>query len=173
MVLVLVIGIALLVLGRKLFWLALGSAGFVAGWYLAGRIPAVQSAEEPLISLAIAIGLGLVGILLAIFLQKLAVGIAGFLAGGAGALWLAVVAVLPVGGWEWAVFLVGGILGAVLAGVLFEIALVVLTSLLGATLLLELVALDPRVEAILALVLTAMGCLIQGRAGSGRRRQRG
>jgi hypothetical protein len=64
---------------------------------------------------------------------------------------------------------VGGVLGAIFAGLLFQVALVVLTALLGATLLLELVALDPKVEGILALALTAIGCLIQGRPRGGRR----
>lgn len=167
-VLLFAVGILLLVVGRKIFWLALGAAGFLAGLYLASRLPVVQQANEPVISLAIAGACGVVGILLAIFVQKLAVGVAGFLAGGLGALWLALTAALPVGGWEWAVFLVGGVLGAVLAGLLFEVALVVVTALLGATLLLELVTLDPRLEGILALVGTAVGCLIQGQ----RRRRR-
>jgi MFS family permease len=168
-VLLFAIGILLLVMGRKIFWLALGAFGFLAGLYLASRLPVVEQANEPMIGFAIAGACGVVGILLAIFVQKVAIGVAGFLAGGLGALWLALTAALPVGGWEWAVFLVGGVLGAILAGLLFEVALVVLTALLGATLLLELVTLDPRVEGILALVLTAVGCLIQGRRRTGRR----
>jgi hypothetical protein len=168
-ILLLGIGLALLVMGRKIFWLALGAFGFLAGWHLAGRLPMVQQAADPLIGLVIAGACGLVGILLAVFVQKIAIGVAGFLAGGLGALWLAVNTAMAVGGWEWAVFLVGGVLGAIFAGLLFQVALVVLTALLGATLLLELVALDPKVEGILALALTAIGCLIQGRPRGGRR----
>ncbi len=73
-----ILGGALLVAGRKLFWLFVGAAGFVTGMQLATSF--TQSSE----GLAIIIGLviGFIFAVLAIFLQRIAIAIAGFLAGG-------------------------------------------------------------------------------------------
>jgi hypothetical protein len=74
-----VVGIALLTLGRKLFWLFVGVAGFVLGFGLATQF---LRGQPDWIVLVIALVAGLVGVLLALFLQRLAVGVAGFIAGG-------------------------------------------------------------------------------------------
>ena len=69
----LVLGSALLIAGRRLFWLFVGAAGFVTGIQLATRFW-----QGPDI-LAIIVGLvvGVIFALLAIFLQALVIGIAG------------------------------------------------------------------------------------------------
>src|ERR1700757_4767152 len=74
-----VIGLIVLLFGRKLFWLCVAAIGFAAGVTLAAHV-----ANEPsaLLQLSFAILLGFIGALLALFLQKLAIGLAGFLAGG-------------------------------------------------------------------------------------------
>src|SRR5512138_256880 len=74
----LVLGGALLVAGRKLFWLFVGAAGFVTGIQLATRF--WQGSE--LTALIVGLILGVIFALLAIFLQAIIIGIAGFLAGG-------------------------------------------------------------------------------------------
>ena len=78
-----VIGAVVLLFGRKLFWLCVAAIGFAAGVTLASHL-----VNEPtaLLQLSFAILLGFIGALLALFLQKLAIGLAGFLAGGAGPL---------------------------------------------------------------------------------------
>ncbi|MEO5718528.1 MAG: hypothetical protein ABIR29_08155, partial [Chthoniobacterales bacterium] len=74
-----VVGIALLLFGRKLFWLFVAALGFAIGLQLAPYL----SQHPPLwLSLLLSLGLGLLGALLALLLQKLAIGIAGFLVGG-------------------------------------------------------------------------------------------
>jgi len=73
-----ILGGALLVAGRTLFWLFVGAAGFVTGMQLATRF--TQSSEGPAIIIGLVIGL--IFALLAIFLQRIAITIAGFLAGG-------------------------------------------------------------------------------------------
>src|SRR5438477_12001630 len=72
-------GCALLFFGRRLFWLFVAALGFAIGLQLAPYL----SQNPPLwLSLLLSIGLGLLGALLAVMLQKLAIAIAGFLVGG-------------------------------------------------------------------------------------------
>src|SRR5947208_14825043 len=73
------IGIVILFFGRKLFWLCVAAVGFVAGVELA---PHLVNEPSPLLQLTVAIVLGLIGALLALFLQKVAIAVFGFLAGG-------------------------------------------------------------------------------------------
>src|SRR5438552_18405709 len=73
------IGAAVLLFGRKLFWLCVAAIGFAAGVTLASHIVSEPSA---VLQLTFAILLGFIGALLALFLQKLAIALAGFLAGG-------------------------------------------------------------------------------------------
>src|SRR6266542_5136965 len=73
------IGIVILLFGRKLFWLCVAAIGFAAGVELAPHLVQDPSA---LLSLTIALLLGIIGALLALFLQKIAIAVLGFLAGG-------------------------------------------------------------------------------------------
>src|ERR1700709_1533698 len=71
-------GIVLLVLGRRLFWLFLGVVGFFTLGQLSLDPLHVASPE---LRLSLSCLAGLFGILLAIFVQKVAIGVAGFLVG--------------------------------------------------------------------------------------------
>src|SRR5205823_14268624 len=74
-----VIGAAILLFGRKLFWLFVAALGFAVGLEMA----AYFMREPPQwMTLLVALGCGVIGALLAILLQKLAIAIAGFIAGG-------------------------------------------------------------------------------------------
>src|ERR1044071_6572953 len=73
------IGVVILLFGRKLFWLCVAAVGFAAGVEIA---PHLVQHPSPMLALTFALVLGFVGALLAMFLQKIAVGIAGFVAGG-------------------------------------------------------------------------------------------
>src|SRR5579871_5567358 len=75
----LLVGVAILLLGRKLFWLFVGAIGFALGAELA---PQIIHQPAPTVTLIIAFFLGFLGALFAILIQKLAVGVAGFVAGG-------------------------------------------------------------------------------------------
>ncbi len=75
----LILGALLLVLGRKLFWLFVGALGFLAGMSLAQNYLGGQSENVVLIA---GIVCGLLGVVLAIFLQRVAIAAAGFFAGG-------------------------------------------------------------------------------------------
>src|SRR5438128_2901621 len=73
------IGVVILLFGRKLFWLCVAAVGFAAGVEIA---PHLVHDPSPLLALAVALVLGLIGALLALFLQRVAVAVLGFLAGG-------------------------------------------------------------------------------------------
>lgn len=157
------LGVILLILGRRLFWLLVGVVGFVAGLNLA---PLVVTDQQPWVILVVALLAGLVGSVLAVFLQRIMVALAGFLAAGFILMQLLSHFRVDLGGIGWLVFLLGGALGAVLASVTFDWALVILSSLTGAALLVDgLTGLVPGFEATLVgwmiLILFIVGAAIQ------------
>jgi hypothetical protein len=129
-------GALLLLLGRRLYWLLVGAAGFIAGIRLAEHLALPQ---PPLVILAIALVAGLIGAVLALWLQAAMVAIAGFAIGAACADALFANPTAPLQ-WQtvpWLAVLVGGVLGAVLVLIVFDWALILLSSLAGAGLLVQ------------------------------------
>jgi hypothetical protein len=152
-----ILGTGLLLLGRKLFWLFVGAIGFGVGLQVTERLGDGQDGPGLIISL----GIGIVFALLAVFLQGVAIGAAGFLGGGYVLLGLATTLGLDRGPMAWAAFLVGGILGAVLVGALFDWALIILSSLAGASMLVRAFDVDALPGAVLFLILLIAGVLVQ------------
>lgn len=192
LVVVVVAGLALLFFGRRLFWLFVGLAGAVITLWLTSRVLHLETGVASLLAALVA---GLVGALLAVLVQKAAVALMGFL-GGAWAV-LGLFELLQPGllgpgrlldfgrlpGEPWVVqavaAVVGGILGALAAAWLFEIALVILTSLAGALLLVEASGLEGLPALGAGAGLAVAGILAQTasrrrrrREGSPRRRRR-
>ena len=153
-------GIALLVIGRRLFWLFVGLIGFIAGIHIASRL---FPGQPEWMVLAIALTAGVLGALIALFLQWLAIGLAGFLAGA-----YITISLLHVLGWEtsgigWLFILIGGILGVLLIIVLFDWALIILSSLAGAGLITETVHIERGGMTLLFIGLFIAGIIIQSR----------
>jgi ammonia channel protein AmtB len=153
-----ILGSALLVAGRKLFWLFVAAAGFVTGMQLATRF--TQTSE----GLAIMIGLviGLIFALLAIFLQRIAIAIAGFLAGGYILTALAGMLGMDTGAFVWIMYVIGGIIGVILVSLLFDWALITLSSLAGASLVVQSLFPQNATGGLIFIVLLIIGILIQG-----------
>src|SRR5687768_12061063 len=153
-----ILGVALLIAGHRLFWLFVGAAGFVAGLQLA-----TQFWQGPEI-LAIIVGLvvGVIFALLAIFLQGVAIGVAGFLAGGYILTVLADMIGLNQGAFSWIVYLIGGIVGVLLVIFLFDWALITLSSLAGASLITQALLLPSGMGGMVFLALVIVGVVIQG-----------
>ncbi len=122
------IGAVILFFGRKLFWLCVAAVGFAAGVEIA---PHLVHEPSPLLALAIALVLGLIGALLALFLQKVAIAVLGFLAGGKLAGAIAAAFFVHYAQHSTVIFVIGGLLGAILLLVLFDWALIVVSSLIG------------------------------------------
>jgi hypothetical protein len=130
MALILVVaGLVLAFAGRRLVWLLIGAAGFLAAFWLVGLlIP-----EGGLIVFLLAVAAGIAGSFLLRGLTRMAVSIAGFVFVGTAAVGLA--SSYGVGPWSlaWiAVFAVGGVVGLLLALFVAEIGLVLITALGGA-----------------------------------------
>lgn len=162
-------GLALLLAGRRIFWLVVGVFGFLFAYDMALRYLGARSEG---LELVVAVLAGLAGIVLAIFLQKVAVGLAGFLLG----CYVALGAVGGGGGTvsapELALVLIVGVVCAVLALWLFETALILLSSLAGAVLISDSIELEPAASILAFVILVIVGVAVQTGIGPRRRRRR-
>jgi hypothetical protein len=126
--------------------------------------PGSEAGAATLVALVVGLAAGVIGALLAIFLQRVSVGVAGFLAGGYVALSLLDVfglgeTTIPA----WVLAFVGAVVGLVLALALLEWALIVLSSLSGASLIAQSIDLS-RPAAVLAFVVAlSVGIVVQAR----------
>jgi hypothetical protein len=154
------VGAAMLLLGRKLYWLFVGGAGFVLGTELATWFMQGQPAW---VTVLVALVVGIVGALLALFVQRLALAAAGFVAGGYVAASLVSVLGIEAGWLSWLAYLFGGLLGGVLVTALLDWALLVLSSLASAALIVQTIQLGLLPTALLFLVLAALGIAVQAR----------
>jgi MFS family permease len=153
------IGAVLLLFGRSLFWLFVGCVGFIAGFNFASQTLAQQ---PQWVILLIAIGVGLIAAIASIFLQRVVVGIAGFFAGG----YIASTAVMALMSSNPSTvttiaYVVGGIIGAILTMTLLDPALILLSSLAGATTICQNVPMDRSGREILFIVLVVIGIVVQ------------
>jgi hypothetical protein len=160
-----VLGAALILAGRRLFWLLIATLGFLFAFTLVQRMS--PEAAQPL-HWVLAIAAGLVGALLAIFAQQLAVGAAGMLFGGYTTLWILERYGVDLGKWEWVALLAGGVVAAVLALLVLETALVVLSSILGASLIAGATRLDGLPVVVVFAVLLIVGVSVQLGTGGGK-----
>ena len=158
-ILSILVGAALLFFGRKVFWLFVAGAGFVAGMSLAAS---TLNGPEWL-NVTIGIAVGFVAALLAVFVQRFAISLASFLVGGYIA--LQVLPLLnPEGGWApWLAFVVGGILGLILVSVVLDWALIILSSLAGAALVTQSLNLSYGIAVLVFIILIAIGVSYQVR----------
>jgi Domain of unknown function (DUF4203) len=154
-----IVGMAILLFGRKLFWLFVAALGFALGLEVAAyfmRDPPVWT------TLAIALGLGIFGALLAILLQKLAIAVAGFVAGGRLASALLAAFFVDYSHYRGITFVIGGILGALLLLALFDWVLILLSSVEGAHLIGTGIVLPQTGATILFCALVVIGVIVQG-----------
>jgi MFS family permease len=153
------VGAVLLLFGRKLFWLFVGCIGFIVGFNMASGLFPGQS---QLLIFLIAVGVGLLGAIAAVFLQRLVVGIAGFFAGG---YFLSAVVVSVLHSHQhavqWIAYAIGGILGAILTMTLLDPALIILSSLAGATAISQNVPPGHENKGILFIALLIVGIIVQ------------
>ena len=168
----LAVGVVLLAYGRRLYWLALGAVGFFGGIWIAGRAAELDSSA---LGLGVSFLIGVLGAVLAVFAQRMAIGLGGFFIGGALAYWTAAWLAVPLswqpGPWLWAAAIAGAVFGTLLAAMLFETALAILTATFGALLVAKACHVGPSFESWLFLILLCIGMLVQSGRG-GRRHER-
>ncbi len=160
-ILSILIGAIVLFFGRKLFWLCVAAVGFAAGMEIA---PHLMHEPTPILQLSMALVFGFIGALLAMFLQKIAIAIAGFLAGGKLAMALVAAFVAEGARYPGIAFVVGGIIGMILLLSLFDWALIVMSAVVGAYLIGHTIVLPQTGATILFVALAAIGIIVQASA---------
>ena len=153
-----IIGVVILFFGRKLFWLCVAAVGFAAGVQIA---PLLVNEPSSVLALVIALAFGVLGALLALFLQKIAVGVLGFLAGGKLATAVAAAFLVHYVQYSTIIFVVGGIIGAIVLLALFNWALIVVSSFIGAYLIQSAIILPPTGSTLVFIGLAILGMFVQ------------
>ena len=149
-------GAALLLAGRRLFWLFVAITGFFVGAEVGGELFANQSKW---VVWVLAAGTGIIGAVLAMLLQRVAFAVAGFYASG----YLAITLVQSFG-WgipDVAASLAGGFIGAVVAALVMDWAIIVFSSLVGSGLIVAAFGLQSLQGALLGAALAAVGIVMQ------------
>lgn len=159
------IGVIVLFFGRRLFWLCVAAIGFAAGVEFA---PHLVHEPSQVLQLSVAIVFGFAGALLALFLQKVAIAIAGFLAGGKLAMALVTAFVAEGARYPGVTFIIGGIIGMILLLSLFDWALIVMSAVVGAYLIGHTIVLPPTGATLLFVGLAVIGIIVQAAAFRGR-----
>ncbi len=161
-IITLVLGVPLLLWGRKLFWLFVGSVGFLTGFWLAQRF---LPAQEEWVTLIMAAGLGVIGVLLALMVQKFAITVTGFLAGIYMTISIVDTIGFEAGPWNWFIFVVGGIIGSILVLSIFDWALIILSSLVGSAMIsqtsFQMLQFETVPRTFIFVVLLVIGLIVQ------------
>jgi len=153
----LVLGIILLTTGKKLYWLFVGVIGFILGMGLATQLVL----NPPWLVYVVALGAGILGAILAHFLQHLALSLVGFLVGAYGAFLLAGLLGITAVPSTWMAFIIGGIVGLLLVSSAFDWSLYILSSWAGATLVTQAIDLQGTVGTVVFFALFVLGMIIQ------------
>lgn len=159
-ILPILLGALALLAGRRLFWLFVMVVGFVFGFRLgielfgeeAGRVTAIGAG----------LLLALLGALLAVFAQKIAIWIAGALAMGAAANFL-LLAWMPEAGLplQAGAYVAGALVGLLLAGLLFDFLLITASTLWGAAIIVHATSPERGMALLLFIGLCVVGLLVQ------------
>jgi hypothetical protein len=164
--LIIILGLIVLVFGQKIFWLSVAIIGFLVGMEFTGML----LVDQPTWVLLVAgLGAGLLGAVLAIFFQRVAFALAGFFAGA----YLAPMAAQSLGveSTSMLVPIASGVIGAVVAVLLMDWAIIALSCLVGAGAIVSQLHIRHAKGAIIFVVLAVIGILIQSklmeRAGEG------
>jgi hypothetical protein len=161
-ILALVLGAISLLFGRKLFWVLAALIGLAVGIILASQVLPTQTG---LIHLIIAVVVGILCALLAIFAEKVMLVLTGFL--GLGILGYLIGSLFQSASLQWVLFVVFGAIGALLMSRVMEWAVVVISSFLGAVMVSTglglLVHLQFLPDLFIFLALIALGIFFQGR----------
>jgi hypothetical protein len=152
----LLLGCVVLLAGRNLFWLFIALAGFLAGFTLAGIWLVDQSL---ILHVAVALGAGLIGALLAVLFERVAFALAGFYA----AAYLALILIDRIGvtAGENVIIVVSGLVGALIAALVMDWAIIALSALVGAAAIVATFAMPPMIEIAVFIVLVAVGVAVQ------------
>ena len=157
----LILGIGLLLAGRRLFWLFIAAAGFFAGVELVNRF--WQGSE--VVALLVGIVIGVLFALLAMGIKSIAISIAGFLLGGSAALSLASTFGFETG--LLILYIIGGVAGLIFISAFFDWALIVISSFTGASIIADTINVNSAMAGLVFIALLIAGIVIQSRDTGG------
>lgn len=120
-------GVVLALVGRQLFWLAVGLAGFLA---TSSLVRALLPDLDPTVVTVLAVLVGVVGAIVTVRSLRTVAAIAGALLLGVAARALFVLYV-DDSAWQWAVFALGALIGWLLVRGVFDVGIIVTTALGG------------------------------------------
>lgn len=150
-----IIGLLLLTSGRRLFWLFVACMGFTVGLQLAPHYLGTQPSWAYWV---VALLFGGIGAIIAVFFQIVAIGLAGFAAGSTISIYLATMMGFSAVG----IFaLLGGLVGAIILYLVFGWALIVLSAVVGATFIVQVLNLNIPATTVFYVVLIAAGIWFQ------------
>ena len=155
----LVLGIVILIFGKRLFMLVVAAAAFYITAMAAQKYFG-EASKTTILSLAAIVGLA-AGVFTKMF-KSVAIGIAGYTIAGY---------ILSENAAEWGItvssenerflFVIGGLIGSLLVSFLLDIGLMFLSCVLGAQLILHYFQLDAETEKWLFVLLVLVGLVIQ------------
>jgi hypothetical protein len=150
-----VAGLILVFLGRRLFWFFVGVVGFVFGFRFGLTV-----FSDSTMTLVLAAAVGVIAALLSVVLEKVLIVLTGAAAGWL--LFVRLAEILGAGPQLTPILpIVGAVLFAVVSLLVFDVALIVISSLSGAALVLEPFALVGTMELVLFVALAAVGIATQ------------
>ena len=151
------IGLALLLIGRQLFWLAVAGLGFVLSLTYASQF--IQASAQTI--LLISLGIGVIGAILSYSLQRAAASILGFLAG-----WFLTISLINYLDlsidFTTLLAVIGGLVGIGLISIAYDWSLIILSALSGTALITQSIYYSQQVKIGIFIVLLIFGVTIQG-----------
>jgi hypothetical protein len=151
------IGFAILIMGRQLFWVTVAGLGFILGMNY--TIQYFQGSPE--IILLVSIGVGIIGAVLGLVLQRTAAGLIGFLAGWYLTTILINLINLNIGQYWYILTIIGGLIGVGLISILMDWSLILLSSLAGASIISQSIPVRPMITTAIFVILFTLGVVIQ------------
>lgn len=154
------IGLMLMLFGRKLFWLFVAFSGFMVGFEFSAMMIPYSSQW---IQVTVALGVGIIGALVAILLQRMAFVLAGFFAG----FFIVLMAAQSFGLNDISaiLFVFGGAVGAVVGYIFIDWAIIVLSAMIGAgvivNVLIGVLRLSPVISMAFFISLAVIGAVVQ------------
>ncbi len=152
------LGAMLMIQGRKLYWLFVGGVGFFVTLILLDPPYSGMSVQTARI---IAIIIAFIGALMAIFLQRLAIFVGGFLGGGYLLILLIELFGARLDHLNLMLFLIGGIVGALIVNSAFDGALIFFSAVLGAGMVVQILNLSPLWRFVAVPLLASVGIGLQ------------
>jgi hypothetical protein len=150
-----IMGIILLLFGRKLFWFFVAVIGFYLGLVFATNY---FNAESNWHGIIIAICCGAAGVVILYLLQKIALSIFGFFAGVLITFHLTEYLHLPFHWWS---ILLGGILGMIIMASLFQLAVILFSSFFGSYMIMLELPSGFTAKTTIFVILALIGSLVQ------------